>query len=247
MRIISKHNDYYDGAMAHGQDLTVVYSRTKQMFEPKEFKYPFEMPYYAIIGELNNKNHELRFLAIAILFCGRLYRAIQVLDVKHPQYYSNHDYHGETFYDLASLQEYIEQKGFDTSDSIRRSYKGRKRRHPFFKQEVHDFFADNKTDRYQQFCIDNQIIALAVTKRIFNKFYMTTCGEYRTIINPILKEHQFFRVFDSFTAYQEIDMWVSGVLPRTTTPMVEIEDKHKISEHGFDEWSFRKLPTKRIS
>jgi hypothetical protein len=46
---------------------------------------------------------------------------------------------------------------------------------------------------------------------------------------------------DPFTLFQELSMFVGGVLPRNPNPMVEItDDKVKVAKHGFDKWSFRK-------
>ena len=72
-------------------------------------------------------------------------------------------------------------------------------------------------------------------------------GNYRHnfTINPKLKDLQFYKVFDAFTAFQELQMFISGVLGTGEKELIEIEDKYKIGQHGFDKWSFRKEPTKR--
>lgn len=63
-------------------------------------------------------------------------------------------------------------------------------------------------------------------------------------LNPNLGQIQFQQVMPPYQAYQELVMWLGNLAPENK-PMVQIEDKYKISEHGFDKWSFRKLPTKR--
>jgi hypothetical protein len=56
-----------------------------------------------------------------------------------------------------------------------------------------------------------------------------------------LGEYDFQRAIDPYTVFQEISMFVGGVLPRNPNPMVEITDqKVKAEKHGFDKWSFRK-------
>ena len=37
-------------------------------------------------------------------------------------------------------------------------------------------------------------------------------------------------------------MFLSGKLSKELNETVEIEDKYKIEQHGFDKWSFRKMP-----
>jgi len=69
-------------------------------------------------------------------------------------------------------------------------------------------------------------------------------GCEKFIINPILSQYHFYKVFDSFQAFQEISMFIGGVLGRGEKEIIEVEDKYKIEQHGFDKWSFRKEPRK---
>ncbi len=63
----------------------------------------------------------------------------------------------------------------------------------------------------------------------------------KIIINPCLKNYDFHKFMDVFTIFQEIEMYISGVIGVNTKPIVEISDKHKIIGHGFDfKYSFRK-------
>jgi hypothetical protein len=62
------------------------------------------------------------------------------------------------------------------------------------------------------------------------------------IVNPILKDYEFYKVVDTFQAFQEISMFIGGVLGRGEKEIVVVEDKYKIAQHGFDKWSFRKEP-----
>lgn len=62
------------------------------------------------------------------------------------------------------------------------------------------------------------------------------------ICNGLLRELEFFRVFDPYTAFQEIAMHVGGVLGAPNKPVPEVSDKDMVSAKGFNEWSFRKPP-----
>jgi hypothetical protein len=68
-------------------------------------------------------------------------------------------------------------------------------------------------------------------------------GCEKFIINPILSHYQFYKVFDSFQAFQEISMFIGGVLGQGEKEIIEVEDKYKIEQHGFNKWSFRKEPS----
>lgn len=45
---------------------------------------------------------------------------------------------------------------------------------------------------------------------------------------------------DPFTAFQEISMFLGGVLKRTEVDTVDIGDEAMRDEKGFDEWSFKR-------
>jgi hypothetical protein len=58
-----------------------------------------------------------------------------------------------------------------------------------------------------------------------------------------LRAMEFYKAADAFSLFQKISQWVGGVLPSTANQMVEIKDDLiKVHKHGFDKWSFRKLP-----
>lgn len=57
-------------------------------------------------------------------------------------------------------------------------------------------------------------------------------------LNARLVDYKFGKIKDAQTAYQDVDMFISGVLGNKES-MVEIDDKHRIKAHGYDEDSFR--------
>lgn len=59
------------------------------------------------------------------------------------------------------------------------------------------------------------------------------------IINPKLKDWNFFRLFDSFTTFQEISMYLGGVLGSNEKDISEVDEKYRQSQRGMDKWSFR--------
>lgn len=67
----------------------------------------------------------------------------------------------------------------------------------------------------------------------------------RLVLNPCLKDLHFYSIKDSYTAYQDIFQYISGVLNGPENKMVEISDKDKVSKHGFDKWSFRQKGPKK--
>lgn len=66
------------------------------------------------------------------------------------------------------------------------------------------------------------------------------------VLNPCLKDLKFFKVKDPVTAFQEISMFISGVIGVPSKPVVEVSDKVKAASRGHDgEYSFKKTPGKR--
>jgi hypothetical protein len=93
----------------------------------------------------------------------------------------------------------------------------------------------------------------AKMQEIFHKYqvpvFMITTSPDRhkqtLILNPCLKNFRFQTVKDSYTAYQDIFQFVSGILNSPEHKMVQISDKDKVSKHGFDKWSFRQKGPKK--
>jgi hypothetical protein len=63
---------------------------------------------------------------------------------------------------------------------------------------------------------------------------VTSSDDNVVVLNPPLKAFNFHRVMDQFACWQEISMWIGGVMPGRQSPMVEISDTSKIAKHGFD-------------
>lgn len=76
--------------------------------------------------------------------------------------------------------------------------------------------------------------------------YTDNTGRHRRKVtvqtNPWLKAIGFQKVKDAFTAYQEIDSYLSGVLGVDPNPTVQTSDKDRLVAHGFDNrTSFRNM------
>ena len=63
--------------------------------------------------------------------------------------------------------------------------------------------------------------------------------------NPILRHLDFERFIDPYTAVQEIEMYLGRLATNNTPPMPVGSDKVIAESKGFDNFSFRKLPTKK--
>jgi hypothetical protein len=77
---------------------------------------------------------------------------------------------------------------------------------------------------------------------IENKVICADVMNHTVILNPKLKDRHFFKVMDTYTTFQALDMWICGTLAYPQNAMVMLDDKSMIAKHGFDKWSFRKQP-----
>jgi len=63
-------------------------------------------------------------------------------------------------------------------------------------------------------------------------------------LNPVLKDVDFYRRMDTYTAYQELLMYLSNkAYPEKVSPV--LSDVLKAETHGVNKYSFRKDPTKK--
>lgn len=226
MRIISKFHDYYDGAMRNGVDQDVFYIR-----ENKEEKLD-KNPYPSI-----KKSHGLNYeISIKILgFCGNLYKVIcatyqgQSNGVKN---YLDQEY----FYSIDSFKKFAEEEGIeiDWNQSKRRSW-----------LSFWDFKYGRDFEKYYANLDLSSFSHIFATYQVPLFLYSQGSGGYYYLEqNPSLKNLAFFKEKDVFSCYQELYMYVSGVLNRKESEMVKISDKDKIHKHGFNKYSFRKMPKK---
>jgi hypothetical protein len=100
-----------------------------------------------------------------------------------------------------------------------------------------------KVKSYYAQAITPAIYSWMVAERITTLSYVGDNPTNLWRINaPSLKELQFAKVFDPYMAFQEITMWIGGVLSGMENPTAQItDDMIKAEKHGFDrKLSFRK-------
>lgn len=228
--IDKKHKDYYDGVVGTtGVDNSVVFERTtKEIDNWKKFPKAFQrgiswnyknklIQHFTYRSKGDKYIHASHFI---VGFCGKLYLGFKM-------YYENQvsPYYKETLVDFT----------YDVNE---------------FKTHFNQRWSFADFDEFVEYvknydCVDVHR-ELNTPIFIFDMNMLMKHGRDESfIINPILKEYNFYKVFDSFTAFQEIQMYISGVLGVGENPTIEVSDKDKIISRGFDyKWSFRKPPTK---
>ena len=217
MLIVSKFHDYYDTAIATGVDKTVVYIR--KTTEPVEC--PSELTELADLRAaawraIKPSGWEAMFIG----YCGRVYPILVYRAFGKPPVL------------LGSFDEVAERDRNNSMIDNRFQSKSRAIK------AIRDFFAISHSDKFNNYFLDNKVVCFAVVG------YFSRSIETTYIVNPNLRELGFYKVIDAFTAFQEISMFIGGILGSPNKPICEIADVDILEGKGFDKvTSFRKAPS----
>lgn len=223
MRIIGNNKDYYDGVMAYGQDTDTVFVRKPWRLDSESCPLVFPKVAEELVNLIqrgtNGTYSEIKFPnAFVVYIAGKKYSGVS---------YQSDDLNYTFHWRPDSLLDAIYKNM--TVPERSRPYVIRK-----LKNLSAEMFANRINSEEVEWLIDNEV-AIAVGK--------LRTGDARWRFNcDRLKDLQFAKVLDPYTIYQELSMWVGGVLPKQGNDTVEIADKDKIAKRGFDKWSFRKMP-----
>jgi hypothetical protein len=234
MRIISKKNDYYDSAQAFGQDQSVIYTRKGTSYEinPKELLPEFKFYSSRLAGIEINTN--------LIGFCGKIYPVFNFeLPTRTTRFYVY------TVQEVEKLLAKYRQKkalvDWNTSN-----YWGVTPRQKMQKYIDTWMGCANYTDIFIKYNAPIWYCTREQRYKVDAKHYSWKYVS-KLIINPSnLKVSNFFRVINSFEAYQEIAMFLESTLAKEKVPdPTNVPDCYLAAAKGFDSWSFRKQPTKK--
>lgn len=117
-----------------------------------------------------------------------------------------------------------------------------------------EMLEDYKEERLFGERVDNFTIPQHIQKELEEYSHKLKCPYFilnvedrEVCINtwPVLSDYQFQQAVDPYTAYQEIEQYMFGVLGGHSGGVVEISDKSKLTKHGFDsKLSFRRGKSK---
>lgn len=220
MRIISNFHDYYDCIQRLGQDQSVIYLRERKIVND----WPFPKCY----GKWNRNDGDTRIRVVG--FCGQVYPLIEFR-------YSNA---WSRCWNIDEVDDFIDQRLKKRELDSYYCNKwgsgyifGRHRKH--FQKFFMSF-----TKNYEYLFRDHHAPLFVATRK----------RESTIVFNDCLKNVDFVRKFDPYQAFQEIAMYLGGVLGshggRKTKykgkPMSsEVSDCDLLVAKGFDKNSFRNV------
>jgi hypothetical protein len=222
MRIKSTFHDYYDSVQSMGQDHSLLYLRMPKEVELKESPFPF-------IKHLRHWGGiDIVAARYVIGFCGKIY---PVLEMQHP---SKSEIENVFCFNVAQVDKYLEANF--KPDSVKRYRAGKRWYDPYWtytrRGSVESFFAEclATQEKYSQLFTVN-----CCPVWIYKFRHGTSIMTY----NGRLRDVEFYRMFDTYSAYQEISMYL-GNLAAPEKPLPKIDDKTMAEIKGFDKFSFRK-------
>lgn len=246
MRIIAKNHDYYDCGMATGQDKAIIYRRFEETFRGN-WKVPIEPEFDFMRTGLRNrrptnkKGVDFEIESFTVAFCGKRYPGIKV--VKNPLALKPDT---QFFYDNGSYLQHLKKNRI----VFKKPEFGRQNWHLqdlAYEVSSEEYFKRTGDDSQFEFFVEKRIPVAAWYRdpedidedlRRNSNYILKTNGQ--------LKDFNFQKVFDPWTAFQEVSMFVGGCMVGDEAAMARVDDEHMMRKKGFDHpYSFRKEPTKK--
>lgn len=254
MRINSPFHDYYDCIQAHGVDQNLVYTRI-----------PVELENFVSVIKEDYSLHKeygcapLSYCIYTIGFCGKCWPMIRLS--AHSNYknenlvahcYSMEDV--DTYIEKIASQQALSKRQIECFHNTEKVYRKRNTWPTFLRRMYFEKFFEltkDLTNRKDFFLKHNTPIFIS-RKRDIDNWREEPVGV--TTLHGCLKDFEFYRMVEPFTAYQELQMFLTGVLGLTNQHKAkyqgqliepELDDITKRDSKGFDKWSFRKESSKK--
>lgn len=247
MRIISKplFRDFYDGVQGFGQDDSLIFKRSTELFkETHTEKIPEKLTFFQsylkgkVPHGVTNSLHAGRKITTSygmVLFAGNLFPFVQVrlthVGIVAPDVVEH--YHCDT-----ALNLFYQTHGCDPKANMHALNRYRSPSNQGKNNE--NFWGLNGLGVLAAQALE-QRLPIVVFRRENTEGFLNR-GSKSFEINGKLSSIDFARRMDAWQAYQELSMFLGNIAaPEPITLPITDKDRHQ--QHGFDEYSFRKLPS----
>lgn len=233
MLIVSKFKDYYDSvAFTKGVDKSIIYKRENNSIldkrfvrtrDTKDYYFPsFSIAHSSVVKY--SRYGLTNFSTYIIGFCGKLYPLmITETCIKNNNHYMSDIKQIDYIYDLETIKEY--HKKYCSS----------------WEGNISNFEEMLNSKMILELFYEYKSPIFILSGESYNWLGNLNNDSKNIQLNPNLKEIQFYKVFETAATFQELEMYISGVLGIDTQKIIEVSDKSKIEGHGFDfKTSFRK-------
>lgn len=251
MRIISKFKDYYDIGLSYGIDPHLHYVRNDKSFHDKLRSVFKDVPSYkdrirdfGSIFPYNSGYNKLRRYSRSLIgFCGKFYPVIKIDSIVQKSLIF-WDYEPTYVYDVDSFLDLLKKdKDFKDADISQEGMKDIEDCAKTIFTSFEGFEDDTLFLKY------NAPIIHLHTNDIFSfnvwSDDLLDEAEVNVKINPQLKEFEFFKIKDPYTAFQDLSMYMGNIFANTQPDMAKVTEPEIIEKKGFDPtYGFRKRPDK---
>ena len=243
MRIKSTFHDYYDVVMGDGQDRTLLYVRKpvevpvgygahKQQLTEEQAELAKDIPNFPPLPGRSWRRTKLTVDSYVVGFCGKIYPVLALTTMKSfdPVFCFNVEqvdkFIGANFH-KKEIEDYHASK---SRWSRRNRWSAEVTRKSFVK-----CFAEfvEKQDHYADFFEEKKC-----------PIFIRDNTRSTITFNGCLRELEFVRVIEPYTAFQELAMFWGG-MAQPNRPIPEVTDKDMVTAKGFDKYSFRKEKSKK--
>ncbi len=236
-KIISKFHDYYDCAQTSGATDGPVFVREAKEWSDVRRRHEYPEPFSSLLqavverapSSLSLSKASKRYQTVLVwpgfvLVAGRFYPFAEVRVRRRGEFLFDETRH---LYDYAELRSLLAEHDFDLEDRDKVKHLPWQ---PQDRWKWENFFTLAGSDQW-----------LPVAQE-FRWALLSWQGSVSTLrLNPRLADLQFYRKLNAWQVFQELSMFL-GNLAAPERNTVVIEDKYRIAQHGFDQWSFRKMP-----
>lgn len=236
MKLITKNHDYYDSMFrTSNHDDKYTFVRETKEGPPLHIKLPNRITCYKHKNKSNIHTYVISHGFIG--FCNEIHPFIHVFDNElctnkffytldtlqhsYPAIFEGKlEYSPPLLYRLSKIKDIVQWMDgkFSTTNT-------------HFRLEIHNVK------------VEKEILELFRKHQVSYFVYDNNSNQSKLIFYPILKDFEFFKVYDLVTAFQKIEHHQTNDLVKPDLVDVKIPDKLKAESKGFNKWSFRKEPT----
>lgn len=262
MRIISEIKDYYDSTQLYGQSDN-CWVRDLDLVNLEDFKFPVDIRETYYWASYEQKNRPFPREMILIGFCGKIYPVLHLKDERSGQEkycYSEEECFNflETYGNEGDILRYLQKDAY--SKRYSRKFGSKYFYHYFHKPSIKMYFEYNYSE-FEKFFIEHKCPIFIIKnineyetnyfgrKDVSREFMIfhgrkNKIGKYKKLDKSLdysLKSFEFYKKFDPYIVFQEIEMYLSGVLGFNNPEIPEVSDIDMVEAKGFDKkTSFRK-------
>lgn len=225
MRIISQFHDYYDGAQGAGIDTTLVYQRTTTPVLMRDDMQSLVPNTPDLEWNIYRQCDAGALFPLTLVFCGRCYPGAHFQRAGE-----DHCFFSADAVDVFLRAHHITHFNLDKVSRWRKEVIPMRR------------FLANTGEPASRAVVET----IEANRWPILVYAPSLYGKATPMMRDVcLKDLGFFRVVDAYTAFQDIAQFLARLAAPENQAPVQIQDADMVRAKGFDQWSFRKLPSKR--